>query len=344
MGGTSKEQNTQTSQQQSGTGTQNTSSQLQPWMQTSGLLNNLLGQVGNVGTGQTENSLDALRQLGDLGVQGNQFAGQIGGVANNLLAGGGANNQAGMFNDAYKTYQDQIGATARGDYTDPNTNPFFAQTTQTIGNDVQNRLAGLYAGSGRDPSGAGSFAPGLARGVAEGTAPIYSNIYEQERQNQLGAAGSLYGAGNTTASNLTNLQQMFNQNQQAGIGAADAANAAQQYGPMLRLQAEAQKTGIPLQTLAQQLGIVAPITQAFGQQAGQGTQSTNMTGSGTQNTQQVTPFNPWSLAPLALMPLTGGASGAAGGLGSSLLGMGASKLFGGASNGFMGPGSFNSGG
>jgi hypothetical protein len=39
---------------------------------------------------------------------------------------------------------------------------------------------------------------------------------------------------------------------------------AQMSGPMLQLQAEAQRRGIPLQTLAQQMGIALPAAQAFG--------------------------------------------------------------------------------
>ena len=67
-----------------------------------------------------------------------------------------------------------------------------------------------------------------------------------------------------------------------------------------------------------------------------GTQIGNTTGSSTQTTS--TPFNPWSLAPLAFLPMTGGGS-----LGGGILGSLGGGLFNSLSNGFMGPGSFNRG-
>jgi hypothetical protein len=134
---------------------------------------------------------------------------------------------------------------------------------------------------------------------------------------------------------------------QAGIGAADAALKAQTWGPMQMLQVEAQRRGIPLQTLAAQYGMVLPAAQAFGTQSASGTSAgassgqsaTSSAGTSTSNTlgtemgrtTQSTPFNPLSLLPLAFAPLTGGTSLA--GMGASALGSG---LFNSLSNGFLG--------
>ncbi len=288
MGGTSSTTNRTGTTNQQGTAT------VQPWEGASGQLSGLLSQLGSIPSingGQT----DALNKLQHLGMQGNQFAPAIGGVANNLLSGGGANAQAGTLNDAYQRYIQQINPTAQGDFTDPNKNPFFAKTTETIGNDVTNRLKGLYAGSGRDPAGAGgNFAYNLSRGIGEATAPVFSNVYQQERQNQLGAASNLFGAGGSTAQNLTNLNQLGLGNMQAGIGAAGQANQAEQYGPLLQLQAASQAQGIPLQTLLSQLSISGQLGQAFG------TRQTSGTGTEQSTAQTQTPFNPWSLAPSLL--------------------------------------------
>jgi len=43
------------------------------------------------------------------------------------------------------TNQANLQGTAAGDYLDPQKNPFFANTTNAIGNDVWNRVSGLYA-------------------------------------------------------------------------------------------------------------------------------------------------------------------------------------------------------
>jgi hypothetical protein len=300
MGGTSQERTTQSNQQQQ--------SQLTPGLGLGGLLGNLGSQIGNTPTGLTSQEQSALGSISSLGAAGNPFASSIGGVANTLLSGGGP-DRTGIVNDAYSQYQSLINPTATGQYTDPNTNPFFAQTTGAIGDDVTNRLKSLFAGSGRDPSGAGEFSGQLGRGIASATAPIYAQQYQNERTNQLNAINNLFGAGTSTAGTLSGLDQTRLGNMQAGIGAADAANQANLYGPQLQLAAEAQRRGIPMNSIAQQLGLLGPLAAQFGTQ--------NQSGTGSQTSETSSPFNPLSLLPLAIAPMTSG-----GGLGSSLFGQG----------------------
>ena len=224
-------------------------------------------------------------------------------MANNLLSGGGANSFAPMVNQAYQTYQNQVSPTASGQYLDPNTNPFFQNTTNTIMQDAQRQIEGMYAGSGLNPVGSSSFATQLGRGVAQGVAPTFANTYEQERQNQLGAASNLFGAGGQTAGLLSGLNQTSLGNMQAGIGAAGAADQSAQYGPLLQLQAQSMATGIPLQTLAAQMGLVAPAAAQFGTQTGSSAGNVQ----GTQTTQQQNPL--WQAIAGGLIGGTGLLSG-----------------------------------
>ena len=294
-----------------------------PWGPSSGLLSGILGRLGGVNpdlTGTESGALSGL--LGNAGFLG-QFAPQVSAYANQLLGGG--TDRTGLVNDAYARYQAQLAPTAAGDYLDPNKNPFFSQVTQNIGNDVMNRVNAMYAGSGRDPAGAGSYGQTIGRGIAEGTAPVFANAYNTERGRQLDAVGGLYGAGGQSAGLLSNLDQLALANKGQGIGAARDAQAFGNDPQMQALAVEAQRRGIPLQTLAQISGIGLPIGSAFG--------TSNTTGTETATQEQ--PFNPWSLAPLALMPFTGGMSGtlggaALGGLGSGLFGAltGKNSLFG----------------
>lgn len=251
-----------------------------PWAPAQPAIKSILSGVGNMAnnTGLTGAESGALGGLQNLANQGNPYATGISGYANNMLAGGGANNNNGMVNDAYQQYQQQMTPTANGQYTDPNTNPFFAQTTQTIGNDVQSRLQGLYAGSGRDPAGAGNFGGWLGRGIAEGTAPTYANQYNQERTNQLNAQNSLYNAGNNTAGILGNFQNQFNQNQGAGVQGANAALTAANSPYTQTLAIEAQRRGIPLSLMQQLAGIATPIAGL----GGTGTSNTQNQASGMQ--------------------------------------------------------------
>jgi len=269
MGGTTTTNNT-------------TSNKTDPWAPAIPALTSLLGGVqglaGNTGLSGAQSG--ALNQLSANAQQGNPYAGGIQGYANSMLAGGGAQNQAGMVNDAWNKYQGQMGQTANGDYMDPNKNPWFSQVTNTIGNDVQNRLAGLYAGAGRDPAGAGNFGGWLGRGIAEGTAPIFAQAYGQERQNQLGAQNNLLQGAGQTSGLLGGMQNQFNQNQGQGVGAAGAALGAQNYGPEQQLAIEAQRRGIPVSMLAQLAGIAGPLAGLGGTSSGTQNSTQQMSGAG----------------------------------------------------------------
>lgn len=368
MGGTTQEANktTNTNQNTSGSTSANTSgtqrantssSQFQtqalaPWAGTADLLGSILGKLGGIPTGLTAAEDAALRSLSGVAAAGNPYAPAIGGVATELLGGGP--DRSAYFTDAYRQYSQALQPFASGAYVDPPANPFYATVADTIGTDVENRLKAMYAGSGRDPSGAGNYGYNLARGIAEGTAPVFQNQYNLERGRQLDAITGVYGAGNTTGGLLSSLDQARLANKQAGIGAADAALNAQMWGPTQMMAIEAQRRGIPLQALAAQYGMVLPAAQAFGTQTGSGatagssagrnatssagTSTSQTAGTDTSQTTQSTPFNPLSLLPLAFAPLTGGTSLA--GLGASALGGG---LFSSLSNGFLGGGNWLTG-
>src|SRR6185312_15817125 len=101
--------------------------------------------------------------------------------------------------------------------------------------------------AGRDGSGYNQKA--LGQGLAAGLAPVLTNQYNQNVQNQQGAAGNLYNAGNTNAGLLSGLQQQYLGNQGAGVSNISNGLQAQNAGATTTLQAEAQQLGIPLQNL-----------------------------------------------------------------------------------------------
>jgi len=267
------------------------------------LTNQATGLIGGSGVNPTESyALDRLTQNANMG---NPFTGQIEGLANTLLGGGGpdrtgmvtgalgdynAQDRSGMIGDAYSQYQQRLDPFASGQNVGQNSGllPYL----NVIGNDVQKRINDMFAGAGRDLSGLNQQT--LARGIAEGTAPVIANQYNQDIANQLNAAGSLYGAGNTTggllagldqsrlsnnlgaAGMLSGLDQTRLGNMQAGIGAAQSALQARDSGANQLLAIEAQRRGIPFQNLAQAESLILPIAQGFGttnsQTASTGTQ------------------------------------------------------------------------
>ena len=326
----------------SANGTTNPWAPAQPFL--SGILAQLQGQLANTSLTPQENAA-----IGGLAGSSNyisQFLPQTTDLANALLAGGDAQAQAPMISGAYQQYRGELNPYLQTSFLDPRSTPGFSDALAAANADITNQVNGMFAGAGRDLSGLNQQA--LARGLSQGEGQLIANQYNQNVANQLGAMGSLYGAGNTTAGLLSSLNQQALANRQAGLGVAGTGQSFANMPYEQQLAAAARSRGIPLQTLQTlaQLGVpIAGLGSSFantgatsGTTSGTqtGTQIGNTTGSSTQTT--ATPFNPLSLLPLAFLPMTGGAS-----LGGGILGSLGGGLFNALSNGFMGPGSFNRG-
>ena len=263
MGGESKQSQTQES-------TTNPWAKAQPALE--GILSQLQGQLGNTGiTGAETNALNSIAANGQ-----NPNAAQIGNVATSLLNGGGANDQAGMINDAYKTYQQQVNPLASNTNYDPMQTPGIGQQLQNIYSDVGNSVNSQFAAAGRDMSGANQQAYG--RGVAQGVAPILTSQYNQNVQNQQGAANNLYQAGNTTGGLLSGMNQLSNANKVQGVQTSNDALAAQNSGAQATLAAEAARRGIPTQALGLLAQIGIPIAGLGGQSTGKAEGTQQMSG------------------------------------------------------------------
>ena len=258
--------------------TTNQTSKTDPYGPSKGLLDNLLGQAGKTSTSLTGAETGALDSLQTNINAGNPYAPQIGMLAGDLLSGGP--DRTGIASNAYADYSKNIGATASGAYTDPNTNPGFRGLLDTISNDVSGRVNSMFAAGGRDFSGA--HAGTLARGITEGTAPVIANQYNVERDRQLGAADRLFGAGGTTAGILSGLDQARFGNRTAGVDMAGNALEAKNYTGNQTLEVEAARRGIPMQTISGLLGTIAPVAGAFGTNTGTSRQEGSQEMSGAQ--------------------------------------------------------------
>ncbi len=262
MGGESKTEQTQ----------QSTTS---PWEAAqpalSGILGQLQGNLANTGVTGAENG--ALNTVANNGANfTSQYAPQIGSYATSMLNGGGATDQAGNVNANYQRYVNQTNPLASNTNYNPYDTPGFRDAINTATSDITNNTNGSFAAAGRDFSGANSMA--LGRGLTQGLAPTIAAQYNQNVNNQQGAAGNLYNAGNTNSGILAGLQQQKLANQGAGVTAAGQALDAQNVGAKAALQAEAQRRGIPVQALGLLAQIGIPI-------AGLGSQSTGKS-EGTQ--------------------------------------------------------------
>jgi hypothetical protein len=259
-----------------GTSKQTQQSTTEPWKPAQPALNGILGQLQGLipNSGLSSTSNDAINQMEGNAQAGNPYSDQIGGVVGNLLNGGGANAQAPAIQNGLNTYQQQTNPLASNTDYNPYNTPGFSDALKTMGSDITNQVNGQFAAAGRDMSGMNSQT--LGRGLAQGLSSTIANQYNQNVQNQQGAAQNQYNAGNTSAGLLSGINQASLGNQVQGISSANDAMAAKNYTPAQLLQLEQLKQQLPAQNLGLLTQIGVPIA-GLGQQS-QGSGSQTMSG------------------------------------------------------------------
>jgi hypothetical protein len=255
---------------------QTQSSQTDPWDDAQPMLQGIMSKLNPMiaNSGLSDTASGAIDQMQANAQQGNPFADQISAFAQKLLGGGGANDQAGNISGNLSTYRDQLTPYANGSMI--GNNPALKAQLDTIMSDVGNSVNGQFAAAGRDMSGANQQAYG--RGVAQGVAPVLANQYNQDVSNQMNAAGSLYGAGNTSAGMLSGLNQQGLANQLQGVATSQDSLAAKNYGAQQTLQLEQLRKSLPAETLGLLAQIGIPIAGLGSQSQGQSTGTQKMSG------------------------------------------------------------------
>ena len=258
------------------------SQEADPWDPTIQPLTDLVGQIGEYSgnVGPTADQSAAFSELKNNAAQGNPFTGQIGQLANDLF---GAQSQSGTVNDAYTRIQDQLGGVAAGNNLDVNENPYLQKMLQNVGDDIQNRISGMFAGAGRDITGNAQGQKALGKGISEGTLPTLFNQYNLERQNQSAAAKTLFGAGKDTGTTVQGLDSANFLDRLRGIEAGNAALDAGNYGANTTLALEQQLKQLPIEDLGRIEALLGPIAQLGGQQSGQSTTKGSSMGVGISN-------------------------------------------------------------
>jgi len=268
-----------TTQQQNSTTTQN------PWATATPLLNNLVGGYLGVNPAVTgaqsqagQNLIQSAGGIPNLTPQATQAVQNIFGSAGMLpttwgQVSGNLSPIAGMSANPYQT-------------------PGFSDALNTLTQNITSNVKGAYAASGRDPSGAGSFAGSLGRGLMQGEAPILQSQYNQNLGNIMNANQMLSNAGINTSQAMSG--NMMSALQGAGLLPSLAMGpAAAQY------QAANQVYGQPIQNL----NMLTTPAMGLGGMGG------TTTGVGTATGTQTPANDPWA-------NVIGGISGAAGLLGA----------------------------
>ena len=305
---------TQSSSNTSSQSTTGPNAEAQPVVQ--GITNALTPQLGN--TGLTPTQQQAITQLTNNGMAGDPYAAAEGANANTLLQGGGATSQNGNLTSNLTTLQNTLSP-----YTDPNystvNSPDVQRALQATNAGIQNTVNSEFAAAGR--SGSGANTGNLAYNEENADAPILLNQANTDTATRIGAANDLYGAGNTTSGAITGNNQTALSNEQAGVGAATNAIAAQNEGPTAAIEAQELGQEIP----AQNLGLLAQIGIPLA--------GLNTTTNGTSNTtstpsvlQDITGLGGLLSAPANGTSAIAGLGQAASGLGSAAAAGGSSLL------------------
>jgi hypothetical protein len=240
-----------------------------PWAPTQPILKDLVAEatplVGN--TGVTAGQQGAFDQLKANAAAGNPAAGQIRDVATGALTYDNT-GQKDMVSGAYGDLQKNLGAYASGDYLDVANNPQLKALMDVVGTDISDRINRQFAGAGRDLSGMNQQS--VARGVSQGTAGLLLDQFNKQQQMQMGAAGQLFQGATGAAGQMSQLDQLLQQIRGSGIGHADKALTAENYGPNAILALEQQMKNMPVEDLALIASLITPIAGLGGDSSTKG--------------------------------------------------------------------------
>lgn len=234
------------------------------------LINTLLGQYGGMSTGVTGDQSSALAGLKN-SLSGLPNFGSAGASAIGKLFSADSSPQVGLLQSAYDTQRSNLGATASGANLNPYDTPGFGDAIRTAINDTTNQVKGVYAGSGRDPSGAGSFAQSLGRGITAGISPVIANQANQNYSNMMAANRDLLSGAGSTASGINNLRSSDFSALLSGIQGAGALPGLYSSGDAARLAAANAAYSQPYQNLAQLLQPSVALAGLGSNSTGQGT-------------------------------------------------------------------------
>lgn len=224
----------------------------QPWSAATPLLQSIIGKYSGMSTDVSGNQANALANL-NASAAGIPNFGSTGASGVQKLFSTDTAPQVGMIGQGYDALKANLGGTASGAELNPYETPGFGDALRTTMDDITKQVKGVYAGSGRDPSGAGSFAGSLGRGLTQGVSPLLQSQYNTNKQNQMNAAGTLYNASGTTANNITQQGQVPLQNILQGLQGAGMIPGLYTAPGTAQLAAANAQQNLPFQNLQQLL-------------------------------------------------------------------------------------------
>lgn len=252
---------------------QQQSSQTDPYAPTQPLLQNIINSLSGQSTGVTGGQSTALTNLNNAASSLPDFSSGATTAVNNAL-GTNTTAQQGMLGSSYQDYIKNLQSTANGDNLDPYKTPGFSDAIATMTNDITNNVKGVYAGSGRDPSGAGSFAGSLGQGLTRGIAPVIQQQANTNYSNMKAANDSLLAGAGSTASGITQQQLAALQGQFQGLAGAAGLPGLLTGNANTQLSAANAAYNQPYANIGAQQSLAAQLAALGGQSTGNSTSTT----------------------------------------------------------------------
>lgn len=228
---------------------QSQQSSSRPWDAAMPLVNNLLSRYGSANTAVTPGQTSALNNLQASTASLPNFTPQATSAVNSLFSSNNA-PQVGMLQSAYDTQRGNLSPLANPANLNPYNTPGLSDALGRMTSDITKDVKSQYAAAGRDPSGAGSFAGSLGRGLSQGLAPALLGQYNTNVGNLFTANQNLMGGAGSTASGISGLNQTDLQNRIAGITSAGAVPGVATAPGMAQLGVANTAYGMPYQNLA----------------------------------------------------------------------------------------------
>lgn len=110
-------------------------------------------------------------------------------------------------NSAVNQGQGVFNSTVRGDYLNPETNPYFRASVNDALGMAKSQIAGQYGGFGGKNLSNSGYQENLGRGLGAVATNAYANQYNAERQNQMAALAQIPAMGNLAANQIGQVGQ-----------------------------------------------------------------------------------------------------------------------------------------
>jgi hypothetical protein len=159
-------------------------------------------------------------------------------------------------------------------YLNPMNTPGLSTELSGLTNSISNSINSQFAAAGRDLSPANTTA--LAYGLEQGEAPVIANQYNQNVAAQQGAANSVFGAGNTTAQQLTQEQLAALGINTSGINAATSVPGVATAPGGAQLDVANTGAQMPFQNLGWLSSLADPLGALGGQTSATGTSTSTL--------------------------------------------------------------------